>query len=67
MFLQILDQIDNILVAISRTMSGETTVPEVLSQFSPLKQQMEEEFRETSHMGKTLMERLALPVIVIQG
>ncbi|KAK3083009.1 hypothetical protein FSP39_011505 [Pinctada imbricata] len=64
---KILDKIDDILVAISQTLSGERTVPDVLKSYSPIKRKVEEEYQETSHMGKTLIERLSLPVISLQG
>lgn len=55
------------MLAISQTLSREQTVPEVLQKFSPLKHQVDEDYKDTMHMGKALLERLSLPVVQQEG
>jgi hypothetical protein len=65
--LQLLDKIEQLLVPISQTLSGEATVPEVLHKFSPLMAEMDQTHQETGQMGRALLERLALPIILVDG
>jgi hypothetical protein len=48
-------------------MSGEATVPDVLSQYTPVKGQVEKDHQETDRMGRALLERLAMPIILTEG
>lgn len=48
-------------------MSGEATVPEVLRQYTPVKGQVDRDHQETDHMGRALLERLAMPIILTEG
>lgn len=54
-------------IPISWTMSGEATVPEVLRQYTPVKGQVDRDHQETDHMGRALLERLAMPIILTEG
>lgn len=65
--MQILDRVDDLLIPISWTMSGESTVPEVLRKYTPVKGQVERDHNETDHMGRALLERLAMPIILTEG
>jgi hypothetical protein len=62
-----LDNIEKILLAVSQTLTREVTVHEVLQQFTPLKNQVDEDYKDTMHMGKALLERLAFPVLQQDG
>lgn len=64
---QILSRVDDLLVTISWTMSGEATVPDVLSQYTPVKGHVEKDHQETDRMGRALLERLAMPIILTEG
>lgn len=55
------------MIPISWTMSGESTVPEVLRKYTPVKGQVERDHNETDHMGRALLERLAMPIILTEG
>ncbi|KAJ8320412.1 hypothetical protein KUTeg_001999 [Tegillarca granosa] len=64
---KLFDGIENLLVPISQTLSGEITVPQVLQRFTPDKNQVENDFQDTHRMGKALIDRLSLPVIIVEG
>lgn len=55
------------MVVVAQTLTGDIQVQEALHRFTPDKQDVEREVGEATRMGNALLERLALPVIVIDG
>ena len=55
------------MVIVAQTLTGDLAVPDALAHYTRDKQDVESECQETEGMGKALLERLALPIIVVDG
>ena len=55
------------MVVVAQTLTGDISVQAALGRHTPEKRDIERELGDTARMGKALLERLVLPVIVIDG
>ncbi|KAL4216901.1 S14 domain and spectrin repeat-containing protein 1 [Mactra antiquata] len=60
-------RVEQLMVVVAQTLTGDVSVRDALVQNDPEKIDVEREIHDTSRMGKALLERLALPVLVIDG
>ena len=66
-FSQLLDNIEEILVAIRQTQEGKYQVRELLGKHAGNRDRLERDYREALRMGRALLERMSLPVITQEG
>jgi len=64
---QLLERVEHLMVVVAQTLTGDISVRDALVQHTPEKYEVEREIGECSRTGAALLERLALPVIVIDG
>ncbi|KAH3754777.1 hypothetical protein DPMN_189458 [Dreissena polymorpha] len=62
---QLLERVEQLMVVVAQTLTGDVQVPEALRRHTPEKQAVGREIADVSRMGTALLERLALPVIAI--
>ena len=62
--LQLIDQIEIILIAISQVVNHEITVQLLWTKYGKRKRKLLRDYHDTSRMGRALLDRMALPVIV---
>ena len=55
------------MVVVAQTLTGDIQVRDALHRYTPEKRDVEREIGDAARMGKALLERLALPVIIIDG
>jgi phosphoribosylformylglycinamidine (FGAM) synthase-like enzyme len=53
------------MVVVAQTLTGDISVRDALMRYNPEKSDVAQEVDDTVRMGRALLERLALPVIVV--
>ena len=62
-----MEHIEQMMVVVAQTLTGDVQVPDALRRYTPDKLQVEAEVKDTNRMGHALLERLSLPIIVVDG
>ncbi|KAL3854881.1 hypothetical protein ACJMK2_014117, partial [Sinanodonta woodiana] len=63
---KLIDSMEQLLVVIAQTLTGDLPVPTALAKHGPEKARQSRECRDTTQMGQALLERLALPIIALE-
>ncbi|OWF44350.1 SEC14 domain and spectrin repeat-containing protein 1 [Mizuhopecten yessoensis] len=62
---KLFDQLEQLMKPVSQALAMEITAHDVLRHHTASKEHLESEYNDTNHMGRALLERLSLPIILV--
>ena len=65
--LQVLDEINRVMVAISQAANHEISLPQLVKQYTPFKDKAVDDYNATVCQGQELLAILAKPVLRTEG